>query len=195
MIFCSKRREMLKACAIISVSFLLGFPGNVLSENKNKMLIVYFSHSGNTRKVAEQIHAFTGADMLELIPAEPYPENYEALVNLAQEQKRQNARPAIATPMPANIGDYDVIFLGYPVWDYTMPMILYTFLDKYHFPGKKIAPFSTHMGSRLADGPEQIARLCPQAQVLPGLAVRGTNASDCADVVGEWLKKLGLLVK
>ncbi len=90
------------------------------------------------------------------------------------------------------MNEYDVIFIGYPVWAYTMPMALYSFLDRFTFPGKTIVPFSTHMGSGLADGPEQIARLCPRARVLGGLAIRGNRAAGSHETVDRWLRQLGL---
>ncbi len=90
------------------------------------------------------------------------------------------------------MNEYDVIFVGYPVWVYTMPMALYSFFERFPFPGKTIVPFSTHMGSGLADGPEQIARLCPQAGVLDGIAIRGNLVAESQESVEHWLRQSGV---
>lgn len=74
-----------------------------------------------------------------------------------------------------------------------MPMPVYTFLESNNFSGKVIAPFSTHMGDGLADGPEQIARLCPDAKLLPGLAISGTDVGHCQEEIRKWLQSNSLL--
>lgn len=157
------------------------------------MIIIYFSHSGNTRAVAGEIQKLTQAPLAEIKPLVPYPENYNELVNMAEKQAAENFRPTFTINLPADLSTYDLVFLGFPIWAYTMPMIVYSFLEKYPLAGKKIAPFSTHMGSGLADAPEKIARLCPNAVVLPGLAIRGNNAANSTAKVRDWLRRLGLL--
>ncbi len=131
-----------------------------------------------------------GGDLIELKTARPYPDEHEANVKIAVVENRSGARPELATVLPDNMDDYDLIFAGYPVWEYTMPMAFFTFFERYKFEGKTIIPFSTHRGSRLGGGPSDIARLCPQAKVLDGLAVRGSEASP--ETIGDWLEKIGL---
>ena len=102
-----------------------------------KSLVVYFSWSGNTRSVAEEIQAQTDADLFEIVPAEPYTDDYNALLDLAQEEQASEARPEIAGSVE-NLEDYEVIYLGYPNWWGDMPMILYTFFDSHDLSGKTV---------------------------------------------------------
>lgn len=165
------------------------------ASEKRRILIVYFSHTGNTKTVARHIHALVGGDMLELQTAQAYPRDHARTVRQAEQERKDNFHPRLSTRFPETMTEYDLIFVGYPVWAYTMPMGLYSFFDRFTFPGKTIAPFSTHMGSGLADGPEQIARLCPQATVLKGLAIRGNRAAEARETVTPWLQQLGLAEK
>ncbi|MFQ8738501.1 MAG: flavodoxin [Bilophila wadsworthia] len=155
-------------------------------------MTVYFSHTGNTRTVARQIHAAVGGDILELQTVQTYPADHDSTVRQAEKEEENNFRPQLSTQFPEGMNDYDIIFVGYPVWVYTMPMALYSFFDQFKFPGKTIVPFSTHLGSGLADGPKQIARLCPQATVSKGLAIRGNRVASSQDTVNDWLHGLGI---
>lgn len=163
--------------------------------NNDKILIVFFSHSGNTRNVAEEIHNLTGGKLVELKNEHPYPSDFSGTVDVAKKEKRENYRPKLINQFPSDMDEYSTIFVGYPVWDYTMPMSLYSFLEKFNFSGKTLIPFSTHEGSGLSNGPEQMARICPKARILPGLGVRGHNSANSEVEVREWLKKIGIPLK
>ncbi|MDY4612040.1 MAG: flavodoxin [Sphaerochaetaceae bacterium] len=185
----------------------IGFPGNPVDTasvqaplsggTQNSMkdgvnaLVVYFSWSGNTRAVASEIQRQTGADILELIPEQPYTEDYNELLNVAQRERRNHVRPAIAG-RGADIDAYDVIFLGYPNWWADMPMIIYTFLDQYDLSGKVIAPFCTSGGSGLSGSVGTIRSLEPESQIMDGLHVSGSSASRPGDAVAKWLAGLGM---
>ena len=156
-----------------------------------KSLVVYFSWSGNTRSVAEEIQAQTDADLFEIVPAEPYTDDYNALLDLAQEEQASEARPEIAGSVE-NLEDYEVIYLGYPNWWGDMPMILYTFLDNYDLSGKTIAPFVTSGGSGFSGTIAAIESLEPQATVVEGLSLGSSEASAPEQAVAEWLGNLGL---
>ena len=112
-----------------------------------KMLVAYFSHSGNTRTVAEQIREATGADIFEIEPAAAYPTNYQAVVDQAKKEVNSGFKPALKSK-PENLGKYDIIFVGSPCWWYTIAPPVATFLSSYDLSGKTIAPFMTHEGSR-----------------------------------------------
>jgi flavodoxin len=157
----------------------------------SKILVAYFSHSGNTRMVAEQIHKTVGGDLFEIKTLNPYPTNYNAVVDAAQKEQQANARPALATQV-SNLASYDVIFLGYPNWWGTLPMALFTFLESYNFSGKTIIPFCTHEGSALGRSVNDIRRLCPQSTVRDGLAIRGGNAARAGNDISAWLRRLGI---
>lgn len=113
------------------------------SAENGKTLVVYYSWStsGNTQKMAEFIQQQTGGDILELIPQTPYPTDYNATGDIAKEERDTNARPEIAG-LPESIAEYDMIFLGYPIWWHTAPMIIGTFLESFDLSGKDIYPFS-----------------------------------------------------
>ncbi len=154
-----------------------------------KALIVYFSHSGNTESVAEEIQNQTGADIFEIIPETPYTDDYNTLLDVAQDEKRNDTRPSISGTIE-NIENYDIIYLGYPNWWADMPMILYTFLDTYDLSGKTIAPFVTSGGSGFSNTINTIKSMEPNAEVAEGLAIRDSAAGDPGDAVAEWLSKL-----
>ena len=108
-----------------------------------KTLIVYFSWltSGNTEKMATYIQEQTGGDLLELEPLNPYPTDYNECGEVAKVERDENARPEIAN-LPDSIAEYDTIFVGYPIWWHTAPMIIGTFLGNYDLTGVEIYPFT-----------------------------------------------------
>ena len=166
------------------------------TENSNentetgKVLVLYFSQSGNTEAVANFIHDAVGGDIVKLETETPYPSDYDELVDYAQEEQRENARPTLSTNID-NIDEYDTIFLGYPNWWGDMPMPIYTFLDEYDLSGKTIAPFITHGGSGLSGTPQNIKEEEPNATVTEGLAVSGSSSRSSQSTVNNWLSKIG----
>lgn len=157
-----------------------------------KELVIYFSVYGTARIVAEEIAKQTGADIREIVPEVPYDGNrdhYNALLRVAQKEHDTDARPAIKEELP--ISDYDRIYIGYPMWCYTFPMIIYTLFDKYDFSGKTIIPFNTHMGSRDGGTYRTIQELEPDAEILSGLPVEMSDAENGpADAVAKWISSL-----
>ena len=157
---------------------------------------VGYIEKGNTAIVAEMIAEKTGADVFEIVPEEDnYPtDNYNALTDMALQEQKDNARPAIANEIE-NFDDYDTVFLGYPIWWNDLPMILYTFLENHDFSGKTVIPFCTHGGSRMAGTEAKIRNVITADSVLNGLAVAGTDAQNNTDSVQEsvnnWLSGLG----
>lgn len=161
---------------------------NTMVSNKNgkKILIAYFSHTGNTRKAANQIHELVGGDIVEIKTEIPYPTNYNECADLAKKEKESNARPKLSIKVE-NMNSYDVIFVGYPIWWYTAPMAIHTFLESYDLSGKTVIPFCTSGGSDVAESLPAIKSLCPNSTVLQGLTAN--NPSD----IKPWLSKLGML--
>jgi flavodoxin len=157
-------------------------------------LVLYFSVYGTTRRVAEQIARQIGADTMAIEPVAPYDpdrSHYDALARLTKAEHDENVLPAIAGSI--DISGYDTVFVGYPMWRYTMPMILYTFFEEIDFAGKTIAPFNTHMGSGDGGTYRTIAQLEPGATVLPGLPVEmGAAEGDCSSTVSAWLERIGI---
>lgn len=160
------------------------------TEGTGKTLVVYFSHTGNTENVANFIHEAVGGDIVKLEPVNAYTDDYDTLLDVAQEEQRNDARPEIATQID-NIDEYDTIFLGYPNWWGDMPMIIYSFLDQYDLSGKTIAPFVTSGGSGLSGTPRTIQNEEPNATVTEGLSVRDSNSENSQSDVNEWLSEIG----
>ena len=129
----------------------------------SKQLVTYFSASGITAKVAEKLAATTQADLFEIKPVEPYTEKDLKWTNpLARCNKEKIGRKDVPiSGKIENMEDYDVIFVGFPIWYYSAPNIIVTFLKSYDFTGKKIALFATSGGSDIAKTPDRIKPLVP----------------------------------
>ncbi len=159
-----------------------------------KPLILYFSVYGSSKALAEEIARQTGGDLSEIVPEIPYDSDrshYSALAKAAKEEHDRDARPAIKGALP--VGDYDTIFLGYPMWWYTFPMIVYTLFDEYDFKGKTLIPFNTHMGSGDGGTYGTVKKLAKGAKVFPGLPVEMSDAEKGAEqAVREWIASLKL---
>ena len=119
------------------------------TEEENSAIVVEGEVLGNTQYAAMLIAENTGGDLYRIEPETPYTTNHEELVALAREEQNEDARPKIKTTI-GNFDDYDVIYVGYPIWWSDMPQIMYTFFELYDFSGKTVIPFSTHGGSGLA---------------------------------------------
>ena len=132
--------------------------------------------------------------MFEIEPEDGfYPtDSFEALAEQTRNEVEDGVRPTIQTSID-NLDDYDVIFVGYPIWWYDMPSIMYTFFEQYDFAGKTIIPFTTHGGSRLSGTVETIAELEPDATVSDQeYTVSRNDVTDAASVVAEWISSLNL---
>ncbi|MBO1305615.1 NAD(P)H-dependent oxidoreductase [Enterococcus sp. 669A] len=149
-------------------------------------LVAYFSYSGNTQQIAESIAEKTGSEVFEITTAEGYPEDYDSVVDLAQEERNDQARPELGSEL-TNLEEYDTIYLGYPIWWSDMPMAVYSFLDDYDLAGKRIVPFCTHGGSGLSSTDTAIADEEPEATVLEGLALWDSAIDDADAEIDEWL--------
>lgn len=157
-----------------------------------KTLIAYYSRTGNTRTVAEQIHRRVGGELFEARATHTYPEAYRAATQQARRELDDNFRPAL-TAQVADLASYNTVFIGYPSWWGTMPMALFTFLESADFSGKQLVPFCTHEGTGLGRGPADMAKLCPGATVLQGFAVRGGSAATAQAGVDKWLTSLSFM--
>ncbi|HEY3298120.1 MAG TPA: flavodoxin, partial [Armatimonadota bacterium] len=165
----------------------------VRSEYKGKkILVAYFSHTGHTRTIANQIHKNVGGDIFEIKTVSPYPTNYQTLVNQAKKEQKANYRPKLATKVK-NMDAYDVVFVGYPNWWGTMPMPVFSFLEQYNFSGKTIIPFCTHGGGGFGQSVADITKLCRKSTIREGFAVQDINVKGAQNDVSKWLRKLGMI--
>lgn len=169
-----------------------GQDGAEPEDTGKRALVVYFSATGNTKAVAEIFAAAQGADLYEIVPEQPYTDedlNYnDSTTRATVEQNDENARPAISGGVE-NIADYDVIYVGFPIWWGDMPRILYTFFDSYDLSGKTIAPFATSGGSGISKAVQSIETLEPEATVTEGLLTSGSSAES--DLT-KWLGSIGV---
>lgn len=159
---------------------------NGSSNSDKKILIAYFSHSGNTEAVAQQIHDMIGGDIVKIETVNPYPSDYYECTEVAKAEKDSNARPQLSTVID-NMNDYDTIFIGYPIWWHTAPMAIGTFLESYDLSGKTIVPFCTSGGSDISESMPMIKELCQKATIKEGL----TASKNDVEKTKAWLQKLG----
>jgi len=162
---------------------------NQPTSGARRILVAYFSWSGNTREMANQIHEIVGGDLFEIMTVTKYPRDYDETVRQARKELETNFRPQLA-PEVEDIESYDLVFIGYPNWCYTIPAPVASFLSKCDSPEKTIAPFCTHGGDRLGDSVEDIAKLCKRSLVLEGLAIRSSEVKNAQSKVSEWLRKI-----
>ena len=149
---------------------------------------------GNTQILAEFIADEVGADSFHIETVTPYPKGYDDCCDVAKQELNDKARPEIQGGVE-NMEQYDIVFLGYPIWWGDMPMAVYTFLDSYDFSDKMVIPFNTHEGSGESGTYSAIGSYLPNAQVLDGMAIQGQTAqefsADTQQAVRDWLDGLG----
>lgn len=156
--------------------------------NGKKILVAYFSWSGNTKAVAEEIHKQVGGDIVEIVPATPYSETYSVTVAKAKAEQAAGARPAISTKI-ADFEQYDTIYLGYPNWWGSMPMPVATFIDTYKMSGKKVAPFFTHGGGGVQRCMSDLEARAQGANFTDYLCLSGSSAKNSQGEITSWVKK------
>lgn len=161
------------------------------AEEGKKTLIAYFSWSGNTEKLANMIQQETGGDLFEITPAEPYTEDYDALLEQARQEQQDQVRPEL-TGQVDNWEEYDVVFVGYPNWWGDTPMAVLTFLESYDFGGKTLIPFCTHGSSGFGRSLVSVENSAAGAELLEGFEVSGSSVDGAAERVTEWLDTIDL---
>ena len=151
-----------------------------------KALVAYFSASGVTKKLSENLAGAIGADLFEIVPEQIYTDadlNWQDPGSRSSvEMKDRACRPAIASKVE-NMSQYDVVFVGFPVWWYREPSIIDTFVEAYGFAGKTIVPFATSGSSGIGDSGKNIAEIAKGAKVEEG---KRFSADASADELKEW---------
>ena len=156
-----------------------------------KVLVTYFSRSGNTREMAEQIQKIMGGDIFEIQTVTPYPAENDSVIKQAKQELEAGFKPPIKAKV-TNIKEYDVVFVGSPNWWNTIAPPVMTFLSEHDLSGKTIVPFITHAGSGLGRSATDIAKLAPQATMRDGLALWGKDVKSSQEQVAKWLQDLKL---
>lgn len=150
----------------------------------HKVLIAYFSWGGTTRRMAQEIQHVTGGDLFEMEPVTPYPTSYTPCTEVALQERDSNARPAIKDKVE-NWDDYDVVFIGCPVWWHTTPMIIHTFCEGYDFKGKTVVPFCTYAATYHDETLAEIVNITPEASHLTGEGL--TSGRITASAIRTWI--------
>lgn len=203
----------------IAILFLLIFTVSIssfASSGNNKILIAYFSRFGNTDfdtnidataaasiiingkerigttgRMAEIIQNNVGGDIHLIKSIKPYPKDFDDVVVQARIERNSGHISRLANKV-TNMNDYDIVFVGYPVWGTTIPSPVQAFLSEYDFSGKKIIPFCTHDGYGSGISFNEIKRLVPKADVLEGIAVEAKEVKVAQNRVNQWLKSTGI---
>lgn len=157
----------------------------------SKVLIAYFSWSGNTQGIAEEIQRQSGADIFVIEPEKSYSDDYNTVLKEAQRDQHRQARPKLKGHIK-NIAQYDTILLGYPNWWASIPMPIASFLEEYDLSGKTILPFCSHGGGRFGQSLTAIAKLAPKAVIKEGLSVHYGGGSGLSGDIARWLSKNGV---
>lgn len=161
------------------------------TQTDGKILIAYFSWSGNTENAAQIIQEKTGADIIELNPLQPYSSNYTEVLDQAQKDMNNDARPELANHVE-NMEQYDTILLGYPNWWATIPMPVASFLEEYDFSGKTIIPFCSHGGGGFGQSITDISKLAPNSRIGEGLSIHYSGGSSLDSDISNWLSSNGI---
>ena len=165
--------------------------------NKNS-LIIFFSRAGenwavgnisvgNTEHLANFIHDITGAELHKIEPVNKYPDEYKKCTEVAKEEYNKKLRPELKNAL-TDIKQYEIIYIGYPIWWGTFPMPMFTQLEKLDFKGKIVMPFSTNEGSGLGNSISDIKKCCVGANVKHALSITGSKAKDSKNEVEKWIK-------
>ncbi|MCC6329358.1 MAG: flavodoxin [Acidobacteria bacterium] len=199
---------------LLSIILLLGFAAcyaQTIRQNeaakppdKDKVLIVYLSRTGNTEAVARMIQNEVGGDLVALELERPYPKEYRAIVEQVAKENESGYLPPLKTKIE-NIGKYDTIFLGFPTWGMQLPPPMKSFLRQYDLSGKTIIPFNTNAGYGVGSSFTSVKELCPESTVLEGfvtkggierdgikLAIKNARADEVRIAVHDWLVRIKL---
>ena len=152
----------------------------------SRILVAYFSRSGNTRVVAGLIQRGLGADLFEIRPAKAYPEDYLQTVEQARQERDRGFEPELESRVRAP-ADYDTLYLGFPIWGETAPPIVRSFLSAHDLSGKTLIPFNTHGGYGLGKSRRVLETHAPKSKLMEGFVMEGEQERKTMERVNEWL--------
>ena len=156
----------------------------------SKVLVAYFSASGTTKRLAEELADNIGADSFEIVPEVKYERGdlnwNDPKSRSSVEMDDPNSRPAIASILE-NVADYDTVFVGFPVWWYQEPRIIDTFMESYDFSGKTVIPFATSGMSPIGPSGANMQKLAPGAKVEAGQRFSSRDGNSLTDWAKNWL--------
>ena len=155
-----------------------------------KKLVLYYSETGSTKTVAEELQKQLGADMETIEAAKPYTGNFQETMQRGQREMQSGETPALK-PLKSKIADYDVIFLGYPIWFGTYAMPIATLVKDNDFAGKTIVPFCTFGSGGLNTSSDALTKALPKAKIQKGYGVRTARVAAAAKELDRFLKENG----
>ena len=153
------------------------------------ILIAYFSWSGHTKQIAEEIQKLTGGDICEITPTTPYTDDIDELSGIALQEQRDNSRPPLTSHVD-DIGKYNTVFVGYPNWWNNMPMPVFTFLEEYDFSGKIVIPFTSYGNGVFGKSINSLKETLPDSIIEEGFAVQEHEFEDMPQEVCDWFCEL-----
>jgi flavodoxin len=157
----------------------------------SRTLVAWFSRSGNTRVIAGQIARSLQADRFEIVPANPYPDDYFATVAQASQERDSAFEPPLEA-IVAGMESYETLYLGFPVWGTTAPPVILSFLSEHDVAGKTIVPFITHGGYGTGDSLQVVASHAAEARLADGLVMERPQERQTIERVTEWLDRLNV---
>jgi flavodoxin len=183
--------------AMLATPLILGFASTVACAQDGgstrmkglKTLVAYFTRSGNTRVIADTLHRALDADLFEIRPARPYPEDYEQTVAQATRERDSSFDPPLAAKIDA-IAGYDEIFLGFPIWGETAPPPVRSFLKAHDLRGKTLRPFITHGGYGVGNSPSVLAARAPGARIEEPFVVEADQERRTLYQIRGWLDRI-----
>ena len=161
-------------------------------ETTPKMLVVYYSQTSNTKSVAKEIATRIGADIEEIVPLELYDGDFQATIERGKRELDEGTYPEIQ-PLKADVANYDVVFIGYPIWFGTYAPPVITWLNQVDLSGKKVVPFCTFGSGGLESSVKDLAVAEPEAEILPGYGVRAARLEAMPNEIDQFLKANGFL--
>jgi flavodoxin len=184
------RREGLKSAFLLGMTVDLGLVAERAmaqqTQGSGRVLVAYFTRTGNTRVIARQIRRALDADLFEIQPAEPYPEDYEEQVAQATRERESRFEPVLAALVP-NMERYQTVFLGFPIWGMSVPPVIRSFLSQHDLSSKTLIPFITHGGYGLGDSLTVVAEHAPQARFIEGFSIEADQERRTLEQVTSWL--------
>lgn len=187
------RRMLISALAGLSlanISLASAATGKANVLGRSRILVAYFSRSGNTRVIAGVIRRNLNADLFEIEPAVPYPEDYFQTVEQAKNERERRVQPALRNSV-TDISGYEAIYLGFPIWGTSVPPVVQTFLSSHNLAGKLLVPFITHGGYGKGDSDDILSQLAPTAHREKPLIIECDQERRTTETVTRWLETLG----
>ncbi|MCY7008955.1 flavodoxin [Fusobacterium simiae] len=168
--------------------FMYGNQNAFASTVNKKVLVAYYSLTGSTKRVAEIIAKNTNGELFEIVPVKPYSKEHDPTSERAKKEQDADIRPELSTHIK-NMNNYDVIFIGFPIWWYKEPQLIKTFLEEYNFSGKIVIPFCTSGGVGIKNAEAEFRDMLPNSDIKNGGSFyRRTSEQE----IKEWLKTIKL---